>query len=754
MKKVKERITISPINLHTILYAALFIAALHFSEAGAQETITDETPPTATILSPEINEVISGNYFFTGTATDTGGSGLLRVRINLRNLSTGQYYDIDGNASDTWQSIQADLDDKGTWSVNTNFPTSIVGNFRLMVIPSDKNYNYSFDTASTFYFNLNDSTPPTALIYSPTIDEQIDSDFVFTGSANDTGGSGLKSVRLNIKNIGTGQYINTNGEYTAGWQLVEANLDESGNWSYSASFSESISGNFRLMVLPIDKNFNTSFDTIRYFTIGSTDIVPPTATITSPQASQNVTNKHVFQGSAEDTGGSGLKSVWINLRDNETGLYYDINGNAYSDWTIIPTTLDEAGNWFVQVDFNNEVALDLRLIALPIDGKGNFSYDEIIYITMDTLQEDNEGPYVQVNDMQSVYPENSSVNVTGNAQDDTGIQGIYINLYNKDLGKYWNGTNWQDSYVYSTATGREAWEISYTLSAGLYTLGIVAIDILGNYTTDSLSFEVAGFENANNTLIVGMRGTCGNFALPSLSASGGIPENTLPAIQWAFDYGADMVELDVRPTLDGRIVVHHDESLLRTTNGGDSNVIDFDLESLQLLSAGSWLDDVYAHVKIPSLEEAAILASNYDTGLWLDVKWDTIGPQIYTELTSTDINLDKVIFNVQNDRAYLSIRNSFPQSKIYWKWWHTDDKDGEFPPTNPTPEFFDTYVNRGYDGIELWGLSGVTNEFVETANSRGLGVVIWGTHFRNNIIPMLNAGVNGVVTCDVREFPK
>ena len=45
------------------------------------------------------------------------------------------------------------------------------------------------------------------------------------------------------------------------------------------------------------------------------------------------------------------------------------------------------------------------------------------------------------------------------------------------------------------------------------------------------------------------------------------PENTLPAFEAALAYQPDMLEMDVHLTLDGHLVVIHDEKVDRTTNG-------------------------------------------------------------------------------------------------------------------------------------------------------------------------------------------
>ena len=84
--------------------------------------------------------------------------------------------------------------------------------------------------------------------------------------------------------------------------------------------------------------------------------------------------------------------------------------------------------------------------------------------------------------------------------------------------------------------------------------------------------------------------------------SGKAPENTLIAIREAILIGADMAEIDVTLSSDGKIVVIHDETLDRTTNGS-GEVSQFTLEELQKLDAGSWFDPQFAGERIPTLDE-------------------------------------------------------------------------------------------------------------------------------------------------------
>ncbi|MDR0285669.1 MAG: glycerophosphodiester phosphodiesterase [Propionibacteriaceae bacterium] len=84
-------------------------------------------------------------------------------------------------------------------------------------------------------------------------------------------------------------------------------------------------------------------------------------------------------------------------------------------------------------------------------------------------------------------------------------------------------------------------------------------------------------------------------------ASGYAPENTLAAFRLASDLGADGVELDVQLSKDGEVVVLHDETVDRTTNG-TGWVKDLTLRELQALDA-SLGNETYPGATIPTLDE-------------------------------------------------------------------------------------------------------------------------------------------------------
>ena len=85
-------------------------------------------------------------------------------------------------------------------------------------------------------------------------------------------------------------------------------------------------------------------------------------------------------------------------------------------------------------------------------------------------------------------------------------------------------------------------------------------------------------------------------------ASSYAPENTVEAFDLALQMGAVHLELDVHLSCDEHLVVIHDDTLERTTNGAGP-VAAQTLKTLQALDAGSWFGEAFAGARIPTLLE-------------------------------------------------------------------------------------------------------------------------------------------------------
>jgi glycerophosphoryl diester phosphodiesterase len=97
-----------------------------------------------------------------------------------------------------------------------------------------------------------------------------------------------------------------------------------------------------------------------------------------------------------------------------------------------------------------------------------------------------------------------------------------------------------------------------------------------------------------------------NFLSPIILAHRGdlahAPENTLASFAQALQKGADGVELDAKLTSDGHVIVIHDTTVDRTTNG-KGRIPSHSLESIRKLDAGAWFDEKFRGEKVPLLEE-------------------------------------------------------------------------------------------------------------------------------------------------------
>lgn len=101
-------------------------------------------------------------------------------------------------------------------------------------------------------------------------------------------------------------------------------------------------------------------------------------------------------------------------------------------------------------------------------------------------------------------------------------------------------------------------------------------------------------------------------------ASAAAPENTLAAFRLAVEQGAPAVECDVHLTADGTVVVIHDATVDRTTNG-NGEVSRQRYEDLRRLDAGSWFGARFAGEHLPTLDEALGVTQGR-TRLFVEIK--------------------------------------------------------------------------------------------------------------------------------------
>jgi len=117
------------------------------------------------------------------------------------------------------------------------------------------------------------------------------------------------------------------------------------------------------------------------------------------------------------------------------------------------------------------------------------------------------------------------------------------------------------------------------------------------------------------------------------------PENTIPAFEEAIRVGADFIEVDVRTTADGKLVLSHDDSVNRCTNGA-GEVRKMTFEEVERLDAGIKSAPEFAGTRVPTFDEVLKLAHG-KIGVYVDLKSAT-SQAIVDALRKSDM-IDRVV---------------------------------------------------------------------------------------------------------------
>ena len=215
------------------------------------------------------------------------------------------------------------------------------------------------------------------------------------------------------------------------------------------------------------------------------------------------------------------------------------------------------------------------------------------------------------------------------------------------------------------------------------------------------------------------------------------PENTLPAFAAAIDLGADGVELDVQFSSDGKLVIIHDYSLDKTTDG-KGRVVGQPYEELQKLDAGSWFGPQFASTRIPTLDQVLDLLQ----GKLL----------INIELKSLDMNSTLGRDVVRCVRAHSMVDQVVLSSFNPFTLRSAKRVGPEFECALLTAPDLPAWMRSGL--TRSWSLAqGLHPEFkmvdaryVAAARKRGMPVRPWTVNEEPDLRRMLDLGVDAIIT--------
>jgi glycerophosphoryl diester phosphodiesterase len=214
------------------------------------------------------------------------------------------------------------------------------------------------------------------------------------------------------------------------------------------------------------------------------------------------------------------------------------------------------------------------------------------------------------------------------------------------------------------------------------------------------------------------------------------PENTLAAFQQAILDQASAIELDVHLTLDGEIVVIHDEKIDRTTDGRGW-VKDLTLSEIRQFSAGKWFSETHRAEKVPTLRE--VLEMIEQSSVWLNIElknnivpYPKLEESVVAEIEYFGMEKRVVIssFNHSSLVALHAFRPKIPLAALY------EASSGPL---------WQKAKQLGVTAIHPYYLT-VSEEMVERCHQQGLGVRPYTVDHPADLRRLIDWGVDGIIT--------
>jgi len=214
-------------------------------------------------------------------------------------------------------------------------------------------------------------------------------------------------------------------------------------------------------------------------------------------------------------------------------------------------------------------------------------------------------------------------------------------------------------------------------------------------------------------------------------ASGTFPENTLSAFRAAIDAGADMCELDVQLTRDGAVVVIHDETVDRTTDG-KGEVAALTLEEIQRLDAGAkFKGGKVTGERISTLDEV-FAATSGKCGLNIELKGAGVEAQVAAIMQARNAFADSIVSSFNWD--YLK--------KI--QTLHFNIRIALLAEEKPVDLMMNAVAMRAHAINPRWDM--VTADLCKAAHERGLKVYTWTVDADARMRALAECGVDGIMT--------
>ncbi|MQF66570.1 hypothetical protein FIM09_05665 [SAR202 cluster bacterium AC-647-P02_OGT_505m] len=222
------------------------------------------------------------------------------------------------------------------------------------------------------------------------------------------------------------------------------------------------------------------------------------------------------------------------------------------------------------------------------------------------------------------------------------------------------------------------------------------------------------------------------------------PENTVTSFDASVSAGFSYIELDIHLTADSVIVVMHDETVNRTTNG-EGKIRDLYLKEIKSLDAGSWFDSNSPSEKVPTLKE---ILTKFENRVHIFVEIKSEEEDLLIELRSLLETMGWIPDNnYEKSGEALTVPGisiiSFLQDQLLLSAKMLPELAHGLLTIETSEELIEWCVSEGMVGIFPY-VGYIDKNFVSSAHNSGLYVGAWGFENPEQLSSNLGLGLDGV----------
>ena len=218
------------------------------------------------------------------------------------------------------------------------------------------------------------------------------------------------------------------------------------------------------------------------------------------------------------------------------------------------------------------------------------------------------------------------------------------------------------------------------------------------------------------------------------------PENTLASFREAKAIGCVWVEGDVRVTSDGELVVIHDATVDRTSNGTGA-VADMTLAQLKALDFGSWKSVAFAGEQIPTFKEWITLCKKINLRPYIHA--NSGDAAAYVPIVRSLGMLGRVCWGSNNLSFLAGVRSLHPAAELSVQTYLSGNYSPAWIDANVAP--LKTDVNQVEFSMQF---EYFTEALAQHCHANGIGVNVWNLNTRDSIHLAIEMGATTITVSE------